>query len=152
MDAMIASTLDYLRGVAGAEAWVHVDVQALVDSMADDQVAMGHAVTVAGQAAPIDPASPPSTLVFEFPDGVRGGYGNIQGTGSRPDFAGPHFLLEQIRKCGATDARYSDVEISHRRLILASSTARDPEIVSCVTRSVPSHFSVFTTPKDSPRK
>eukprot|EP01038_Epipyxis_sp_PR26KG_P018333 gene18333-25816_t len=53
MDAMIASTLDYLRGVAGAEAWVHLDVQALVDSMADDQVAMGHTVTVAGQAAPL---------------------------------------------------------------------------------------------------
>lgn len=53
MDAMIASTLDYLRGVAGVEAWVHLDVQALVDSMADDQVAMGHSVTVAGQAAPL---------------------------------------------------------------------------------------------------
>lgn len=53
MDAMIASTLDYLRGVAGAEAWVLLDVQALVDSMADDQLAMGHRVTVAGQAAPL---------------------------------------------------------------------------------------------------
>jgi protein-histidine pros-kinase len=53
MDAMIASTLDYLRGVAGVEAWVHLDVQALVDSMADDQVAMGHSVTVAGRAAPL---------------------------------------------------------------------------------------------------
>ena len=53
MDAMITSTLDYLRGVAGAEAWVLLDVQALVDSMADDQLAMGHRVTVAGQAAPL---------------------------------------------------------------------------------------------------
>ncbi|MCZ8218182.1 MAG: ATP-binding protein [Acidovorax sp.] len=53
MDAMIASTLDYLRGVAGAEAWVLLDVQALAESMADDQVAMGHRVTVAGQAAPL---------------------------------------------------------------------------------------------------
>lgn len=53
MDAMIASTLDYLRGVAGAEAWVLLDVQALVDSLADDQLAMGHRVTVAGQAAPL---------------------------------------------------------------------------------------------------
>src|SRR3989344_3228505 len=53
MDATIASTLDYLRGVAGAEAWVLLDVQALVDSMADDQLAMGHRVTVAGQAAPL---------------------------------------------------------------------------------------------------
>lgn len=52
MDAMIASTLDYLRGAAGAEAWVLLDVQALAESMADDQVAMGHRITVAGQAAP----------------------------------------------------------------------------------------------------
>lgn len=53
MDTMITSTLDYLRGVAGAEAWVLLDVQALVDSLADDQLAMGHRVTVAGQAAPL---------------------------------------------------------------------------------------------------
>ena len=49
---MIASTLDYLRGVAGVEAWVHVDVQALVDSMADDQVAMGHASRWRGRLPP----------------------------------------------------------------------------------------------------
>lgn len=53
MDAMIASTLDYLRGVAGAEAWVLLDVQALVGSMADDQLATGQRVTVAGQVAPL---------------------------------------------------------------------------------------------------
>ncbi len=53
MDAMIAATLDYLRGVAGAEAWALLNVQALVDSMADDQLAVGHRVTVAGQAAPL---------------------------------------------------------------------------------------------------
>lgn len=53
MDAMIASTLDYLRGVAGAEAWVLLDVQALAESVADDQLAVGHRVTVAGQAAPL---------------------------------------------------------------------------------------------------
>lgn len=53
MDTMIASTLDYLRGVACVEAWVLLDVQALVDSMVDDQFAMGHRVTVAGQAAPL---------------------------------------------------------------------------------------------------
>jgi len=52
MDAMIASTLDYLRGVAGAEAWVLLDVQALVESMADDHLAMGQQVTVVGQASP----------------------------------------------------------------------------------------------------
>lgn len=53
MDTMIASTLDYLRGVAGAEAWVLLDVQALAESVADDQLAMGHPVTVAGYAVPL---------------------------------------------------------------------------------------------------
>ncbi|WP_226448223.1 ATP-binding protein [Acidovorax radicis] len=52
MDAMIASTLDYLRGVADAEAWVLLDVQALVESMADDHLAMGHQVTVTGHVLP----------------------------------------------------------------------------------------------------
>lgn len=53
MDAMITSTLDYLRGVAGAEAWALLDVRALADSLADDQLALGHRVSVAGQAAPL---------------------------------------------------------------------------------------------------
>jgi len=53
MDAMIASTLDYLRGVAGAEAWALLDVQALAESMADDHLAMGHQVAVVGQALPL---------------------------------------------------------------------------------------------------
>lgn len=52
MDAMITSTLDYLRGVAGAEAWVLLDVQALVESMADDHLAMGQQVTVIGHGKP----------------------------------------------------------------------------------------------------
>ena len=53
MDAMIASTLDYLRGVADAEAWVLLDVQALVESMVDDHLAMGHQITVAGHVSPL---------------------------------------------------------------------------------------------------
>lgn len=53
MDAMITATLDYLRGVAQAEPWVRLDVAALVQSLADDQMDMGHAVTVQGQAQPL---------------------------------------------------------------------------------------------------
>jgi len=53
MDAMITATLDHLRGVAGAEPWVLLNVQALAESLADDQLAMGHDVSVAGQARPL---------------------------------------------------------------------------------------------------
>ncbi|BEU95712.1 HAMP domain-containing protein [Acidovorax sp. DW039] len=53
MDAMITATLDYLRGVAQAEPWVRLDVAALAHSLADDQMDMGHAVTVQGQAQPL---------------------------------------------------------------------------------------------------
>lgn len=53
MDAMIAATLDHLGGGANAEPWVLVDVQALIESLADDQQACGHAVLLQGQAAPL---------------------------------------------------------------------------------------------------
>lgn len=53
MDAMIAATLDHLGGGAKAEPWVMVDVQALIESLADDQQACGHTVQVQGQAAPL---------------------------------------------------------------------------------------------------
>lgn len=53
MDAMISATLDYLRGAADAEALVRLDLEALVASIADDNQACGHAVSMAGHAAPI---------------------------------------------------------------------------------------------------
>ena len=39
--------------MAGAEAWALLDVRALADGLADDQLALGHRVSVAGQAAPL---------------------------------------------------------------------------------------------------
>lgn len=53
MDAMISATLDYVRGAADAEAFVLLDLMALVDSIADDQQACGHDVRVVGRAAPL---------------------------------------------------------------------------------------------------
>ena len=53
MDAMITSTLDYLHGMVDEEAFVRLDVQALVESLADDQLDCGHAVSIAGTAAPL---------------------------------------------------------------------------------------------------
>lgn len=53
MDEMIRATLDYLRGAADAEALVLLDLGALVASIADDSQAVGQAVQVEGQAAPL---------------------------------------------------------------------------------------------------
>lgn len=53
MDAMITATLDYLRGAADEEAFVRLDLQSLVHSMADDQLACGHTVRITGTAAPV---------------------------------------------------------------------------------------------------
>ena len=53
MDAMIGATLDHLRGVAAGEPLAPLDVQALVQSLADDEADCGHAVQVAGHAGPL---------------------------------------------------------------------------------------------------
>ncbi|MFT4241926.1 MAG: ATP-binding protein [Acidovorax sp.] len=53
MDAMIGATLDHLRGIAAGEPMAPLDVQALVQSLADDEADCGHAVQVAGQARPL---------------------------------------------------------------------------------------------------
>ncbi|MHA7599689.1 ATP-binding protein [Alicycliphilus sp. T452] len=53
MDAMIGATLDHLRGVAAGEPMAPLDLQALVQSLADDEADCGHAVRVAGRAGPL---------------------------------------------------------------------------------------------------
>lgn len=53
MDAMITATLDHLRGVASAEPVVLLDIQALLECLADDEQACGHSVTMAGDADPL---------------------------------------------------------------------------------------------------
>lgn len=53
MDQMISATLDHLLGAASAEATVRLDVQALAESIAEDQQACGHEVRCVGRAAPL---------------------------------------------------------------------------------------------------
>lgn len=60
MTAMLDATLDYLRGASRAEPWQRLDVQALVEAMAEDARENGRAVTVAGRAGPI--MAQPATL------------------------------------------------------------------------------------------
>ena len=53
MNHLISATLDYLRGAAHAEPLVLLDVASLLDSLADDQQASGHEVSVSGEVAPL---------------------------------------------------------------------------------------------------
>jgi len=53
MDVMLTATLDHLRGVARAEPMVQLDIQALLESLVDDEHACGHDVRLSGRAAPI---------------------------------------------------------------------------------------------------
>ena len=52
MEAMLVATLDYFRGVAACEQAVPLDVQALAESIAEDQQACGHDVQVSGHVGP----------------------------------------------------------------------------------------------------
>lgn len=53
MDAMLTATLDHLRGVACAEPRELLDIQALLESLVDDEQACGHDVTLSGAASPL---------------------------------------------------------------------------------------------------
>lgn len=53
MNTMISSTLDYLRGAADPEPFAMLDLVSLLESLADDQQACGHDVSVTGVAAPL---------------------------------------------------------------------------------------------------
>lgn len=53
MNNMITATLDYLCGAADPEPRVLLDVVSLLESLADDQQACGHDVTLTGHAAPL---------------------------------------------------------------------------------------------------
>jgi signal transduction histidine kinase len=60
MERMIAATLDYLRGAAEAERPQPLDLQSLVESIAEDQQACGHDVVASGRAGFV--VGPPSAL------------------------------------------------------------------------------------------
>jgi protein-histidine pros-kinase len=60
MERMIGATLDYLRGAAETEQPQPVDLQSLVESIAEDQQACGHDVVAIGNAGLV--MGPPSAL------------------------------------------------------------------------------------------
>ncbi len=53
MSAMLDATLDFLRGESGSEPWSTLDVQALVESIAEDAQEIGRPVRVRGGARPL---------------------------------------------------------------------------------------------------
>lgn len=96
-------------------------------------------------------------LILEFPDGVRGGRGKIQGTGPTPPLPGPgtdgidrHLfdrLMGHIRDCGAADP-YLERGWSHRLLVISRSTPNDRAVVRCVRGRVHNHFNAGLGPND----
>lgn len=57
MDTLIGATLEYLRGSMAPEETVLTDVHSLVQSLVDDEVEVGHKVSMEGRARPL-PAQP----------------------------------------------------------------------------------------------
>ncbi len=53
MEALVGATLDYLSGTAAPEPFVVVDMEALVNSLLDDELDCGHRVSLSGQARPL---------------------------------------------------------------------------------------------------
>jgi hypothetical protein len=90
-----------------------------------------------------------SMLTFVFPDGARGGTGKIQGTAKRSTEIPEDFALMQIRRCGLRDARRSEIQVSHRYSVVGRRTSGDRDIVRCVKRSVPLHFTVYDDTGDA---
>ncbi|QZD88780.1 hypothetical protein K3148_07865 [Qipengyuania aurantiaca] len=89
-------------------------------------------------------------LVFEFPDGVRGGSGKIQGVGDWPirsaystpltaeywrDFA------SIFTNCGAQNPWF-EPNWSHRTFVVVDGSPRNAEVVECVRKSLSLHFNV----------
>jgi signal transduction histidine kinase len=60
MNAMIAGTLDYLRGAVDPEPLMCLDITSLLESLVDDQRDSGHAVEFSGQAGSL--MAQPSSL------------------------------------------------------------------------------------------
>lgn len=73
MDALIESVLQVFRGAHAGEAMVSMDVLALAQSLADDLVEQGHAVTVEGEPA----------LARVQPTALRRVLGNLLGNALR---------------------------------------------------------------------
>ena len=83
--------------------------------------------------------APQRYLILEFPDGVRGGRGRIQGMAEPPTTQDTLEFLQSIEACGAKDL-FIQNNVSHRVLVYVPSTRRDRRIVECLKQSTAYHF------------
>ena len=79
-------------------------------------------------------------LIFEFPDGVRGGFGAIWGD-SPPSPINSSGDLPLLRRCGAVEPKFKSVW-SHSTHIVTRSIEKDFAVVACFKRNTSSHFNV----------
>ena len=98
---------------------------------------------------------PNRSLIFDFPDGVRGGHGKIKGERKRP--AHPSIgatiipgdiYLNTIRECGGKNVRIPESQWTHHFYILADSTSKDRSVVACFRKRIWGNFSVFVGSSD----
>lgn len=93
----------------------------------------------ANAAEPIAPGA--QVLVFEFPDGSRGGTGRIQGQGQPSGDYSNEMVLAQLRECGAIEPRFVELHL-HAAHVVSRATSRDREIVACFKRTTFDDFNV----------
>lgn len=88
METMIGATLDFLRGEAGKEAGLPVDVNALLSTLSDDFAALGGRVEIAGRAERPLVARPQALkrcLANLLDNALRYGGGAVLRVEDRPD-------------------------------------------------------------------
>jgi hypothetical protein len=78
-------------------------------------------------------------LIFEFPDGVRGGFGRIWG--DLPPGSGAK-IVSVWKICKAVDPTFMSVW-SHSGHVVTVSTRNDFTIVECIKRNTSNHFNVW---------
>ncbi|WP_435417679.1 hypothetical protein WAB17_12520 [Parerythrobacter aurantius] len=81
-------------------------------------------------------------LIFEFPDGVRGGVGRFRGEAS--ESSGPRReVTALLESCGAVEPQFLAVW-SHSTHVVTHSTQNDRAVVECFLKATSRHFNVGT--------
>ena len=82
----------------------------------------------------------PQFLIFEFPDGVRGGIGRFLGTADLSSGMTEN-ATELLRNCGAVNPQTLNVW-SHQTHVATQSTENDRVVIQCFLRATSRHFNV----------
>jgi hypothetical protein len=104
-------------------------------------------LALAGLDQPSQKTTTFKLLVIELPDGERGGFGRIQGTGSFADARGRLDFMQLARTCGAHHPMLSN-NWSHSTHIISWSAPNDREVVECLKGKLPTHFNAGVAEPD----